>query len=133
MKDWQKIIYYVLGLFIVIGVVVYFIGQNLFDTRLTELDGKGELQETFISPKSKYKAEYHLILGDATNSNQDRISITSLNDKGNEFNDKTIYWRYPSEASMVIEWENDDTLIIEGREIKIHDEKTYYNYKKFDE
>lgn len=100
---------------------------------LDDLNGTGELQNTFISPNKEYKAESFLInKGGATVGFQERVSITSLSDNKKAYNDNTIYWLYPSENELSIEWKNNNIIVINGQSIDINDEDTYYNWKKDD-
>lgn len=99
---------------------------------LTELDGKGQLQQEVPSPEDQYVARAYLIDdGGATVRAQVRVSITSLSGDG-DFNDKTIYWEINAEdkENTEIIWENDHLLTVNNKEINIYEEDTYYNWKE---
>ena len=98
-------------------------------TSLSELDGEGEWQNSFVSPSKEYRADIFLINGGATISYQIRVSITSLKDQSTQFNDTTVYWQYPSDDSVTVKWVSDDEVNVDGKQIRITDSNTYYNWK----
>lgn len=112
-------------------IFLFFILNSFIQVELTELNGTGELQNSYVSPNGEYRADLFLInKGGATVSYQSRISITSLTDNKKKFNDETIYWLYPAIKDNSIEWKDNDKIIINKKTIIINDPDTYYNWKK---
>lgn len=104
---------------------------DFFSVKLHELNGTGELIESFSSPNGQYVATSFLIDdGGATVASRVRVSITSKNNEKEDFNDETMYWGY-RESDADIKWLDDHTLIINGRKIDILNEETYYNWKDY--
>lgn len=117
-------------LFAIIGAI-FFILYSFMEVDLSELNGSGELQESFISPTGRYQADLYLInKGGATVGFQHRVSITSLSDEEKEFKDETIYWMYPADDSIDISWKDNDEINIDNEIINIKEPKTYFNYKE---
>lgn len=118
---------------IVLAVAAGLIGFFLIDklwTQLPELNGKGELIESFQSPNNSYIAKSYLIDdGGATVASQIRVGITSVkSNKSPEFNDDTVYWEYRADSAE-IKWISEDTILINGKKVDINDKETYYNWK----
>ena len=114
----------------ILGITLFFILNSFMITNLSELDGEGELQNSFVSPSKEYRADIFLIdKGGATVSYQIRVSITSLKDKSTQFNNTTVYWQYPSNDAVTVEWVSDDEVNVDGKQIRITDSNTYYNWK----
>lgn len=115
-------------------ISIFFILNSFMQTKLTELNGTGNIQDSVISPDGKYRVDLFLInKGGATVSYQNRASITSVKDNKKEFNDETIYWLYPSVDNISIEWKDNDEIIINKKTIIINDPNTYYNWKEDDD
>lgn len=116
---------------LIVLIGLFAIYSIFFKIGLDEMRGKGELQETFLSPDEKYQAEYYLInSGGATNGFQERVSITSLTDDKKKFNDETIYWIYPANEKIDIKWKNNSTIVINEEEIDVNNPDTYYNWRE---
>lgn len=129
MKLRKVLLWVILSLILCLGSI-FLILDSFIKVELDDLNGKGEFQETYLSPSEEYKADFYKINeGGATEGYQDRVSITSVKDNKKEFNDETIYWLYPSEDEISIEWKNENEIIINGQTINIKDRKTYYNWK----
>lgn len=120
------------ALFILLLVgVVSFVLYSFIHVDLDELNGEGKHEQTVVSPNEEYQADMYVInKGGATVAFQGRVSITSLTDDKKEFDDETIYWIYPLNEKIEIEWEDEDTIVIHNETIDIHDPKTYYNWKE---
>lgn len=131
MKIHKKILLsIVISIFLLFMAGVWII-NSFFNPKLDDLNGSGDHQHTFLSPNKKYSADvFQINKGGATVSYQQRVSITSLKDDKKEFDDKTIYWVYPSEDDISIEWKSGTVVVINGRTIDIKDPNTYYNWKK---
>lgn len=117
---------------LVVIVIIGFMVYDFFSVKLQELNGTGELIESFSSPNGQYVAKSFFIDdGGATVASRVRVSITSSkNNEEEDFNDETVYWGY-RESDAVIKWVDDHTLIINGRKIDILNEETYYNWKDY--
>ncbi|MBM7608766.1 DUF5412 family protein [Ureibacillus composti] len=119
---------------IVIIVSLFLILNSYISVDLKELNGKGELEESFISPNGQYQANSYIINeGGATVAFQNRVSVTSITDENKEFDDETIYWLYRAE-DLIIEWQDNNTIVISNETngdkiIDINDPTTYFNYK----
>lgn len=112
----------------ILGIALFLIINSFMVTNLSELDGEGELQNSYVSPNKEYRADVFLIdKGGATVAEQIRVSVTSLS--SDQFKDTTIYWQYPSSEAASIEWISNDEIIIDGEQILITDSNTYYNWK----
>ena len=112
----------------ILGIVLFLLINSFMVTNLSELDGEGELQNSYVSPNREHRADVYLIdKGGATVAEQIRVSVTSL--QTDQFKDNTIYWEYPSNEAASIEWINDHEIIIDGKQILITDSNTYYNWK----
>lgn len=129
----KKVLLIALMAIIVLCIILFFILNSFMHTNLSELNGSGKLEESYISPNGKYRADLFLInKGGATVAYQQRVSITSLEDKRNKFEDDTIYWVYPSVENTSVKWKNSDDIVINGITISIENPDTYYNYKEDD-
>lgn len=127
----KKIIISIIMVFLILSGSLILILNSFFQVNLTELNGSGELQETYISPDGKYQADLFLInKGGATVGFQERVSITSLTDNKREFDDETIYWLYPANDDTSIEWKDNDKIEINNKIISIKDPDSYYHWKK---
>ncbi|WP_226669582.1 DUF5412 family protein [Metabacillus litoralis] len=130
MKFRKIFLWVILSIVLCLGIL-FLILDSYIRVELDELNGKGEHQATFFSPSEGYKADvYQINEGGATQGYQDRVSITSMKDNHKEFNDETVYWLYPSEEDVSVEWKDDNEITINGQTIAIKDKKTYYNWKK---
>jgi hypothetical protein len=108
----RKLIVIAILLPVVIVVSLFLILNSYINTGLKDIKGKGELEESLISPDEKYRVNSFIISeGGATVAFQNRVSITSITDDKREFDDETIYWLYHAEE-LTIEWKDNDEVII---------------------
>lgn len=85
---------------------------------------KGEFISQLQSPNGKYSIKGYLINGGATTSYAIR---GELNYNNFEKRPKNIYWNY-REKEIIIEWVDDNTVIINGIELDVASEK--YDFRR---
>lgn len=67
----------ILSIILLFGIL-FLILDSFIRVELDELNGTGEIQETYFSPNKKYQADFFIINeGGATEGYQERVSITS--------------------------------------------------------
>lgn len=115
---------------IITAGIIGFLLVDKLETQLPELNGRGDLIDSFPSPTNEYIANSYLIDdGGATVASQVRVGITSTGSKKEmELNDETVYWEYRVDSAN-IKWIDEDTLLINERTVNIFDDETYYNWK----
>ena len=113
----KKILIFFIVLIILLAYAVHW---AFFDMSISRLP-KGEFISAVESPNGKYTIKAYLTNGGATTSYGIR---GELNFNNSIKNPKNIYWDYKIEEA-IIEWIDDDVVIINGIELKVP-------YEKFD-
>lgn len=113
----KKLFIVFLAVILLVAYGIYYFGYSMSINRLPE----GEFITESKSPDGEYTIKAYLTNGGATTSYGIR---GELNFNNSNKNPKNIYWDYRIEKA-VIEWLDDDIVIINGIELKIP-------YEKFD-
>ena len=108
---------------LIIILLVYTVYWAFFD--MNKLP-KGELISEVESSNNTYAIKAYLTNGGATTSYAIR---GELNFNKSRKRPKNIYWNYREEEAF-IEWENDNTVIINGIKLNIPDEKFDFRRNK---
>ncbi len=116
MKKFLKII---IPIMIVIAIGVYAIHWAFFD--IQRIEGQ-ELINEVVSPDGKYTVSAYLNNGGTTT---DYTVLCSVRNNETE-KEKNIYWNYHC-TEAVIEWNNEDTVTINGIELNVT--KDTYDYR----
>ena len=105
-----------IGIAVIIAVLIYGVYWAFFDIgRLP----KGDLISELQSPNGTYTIKAYVTNGGATTSYAIR---GELNFNNRRKSPKNIYWNY-REDKATIEWIDDDTVIINGHELDVPDER----------
>ncbi|MFV9906156.1 DUF5412 family protein [Rickettsia conorii] len=129
--SFKRVSLIIVSFILIILIILFLILYSFINVKLSDLNGQGEIQDTFFSPGEEYKAELFIInKGGATVGDQERVGITSLKDNRKKFNDETVYWMYPAEEETKVVWKSENLIEINGKSINVNDKDTYYNWKK---
>ncbi|MCR1898617.1 DUF5412 domain-containing protein [Irregularibacter muris] len=108
---------------VIITFLAYGIYWAFFDINRLE---KGELISQVHSPDETYTIKAYLINGGATTSYAIR---GELNFNKYRKKPKNIYWSYREENAVIV-WVDDDTVIINGIQLNVPNEKFDFRRKK---
>lgn len=116
----KKIVIIAGSIIVLFAVGLYLINWAFFN--IQSIDGQEYISD-ITSPNGKYTVTAYLNNGGATTS----YAVLGVL-KNNETNkEKNIYWQYKTEKANM-EWINDNTIEINGRELNV--EKDVYDYRK---
>ena len=115
----KKVLKAIILIFLVVIVGAYSIHWAFFD--IQRIDGQ-ELIKEVVSPDGKYTISAYLNNGGATT---DYAVLCSVKNNENE-KKKNIYWNYHCTEAK-IEWNDEDTVTINGVELNI--DKDIYDYR----
>lgn len=115
----KKFLKVIIPIILIITVGVYAVHWAFFD--IQRIDGQ-ELINEVVSPDGKYTVSAYLNNGGATT---DYAVLCSVRNNETE-KEKNIYWNYQC-TEAVIEWNNKDTVTINGIELNVT--KDTYDYR----
>lgn len=119
-----------IAILLCIAIFAYGVYWAFFDNTLSRVDGRGELIETIPNSTHSMVASTYLIDdGGATVRPSLRVSVTSAEEN---FNNTTVFWHYPASEmkSTDIEWIDENSFVINGIQVDIDDEETWYHWRK---
>ncbi|MBF8984581.1 hypothetical protein IZY60_13625 [Lutibacter sp. B2] len=110
---------------IIIAVLAYGVHWlfSVFDTSIDSLP-KGDLISEVQSPNATYTIKAYISSGGSTTANAIRGELNFNNTRNKP---KNIYWNY-REDKAVIKWVDNDTVIINGHELDVLDER--FDFRK---
>ncbi|CAG9611270.1 hypothetical protein BACCIP111899_00442 [Bacillus rhizoplanae] len=112
---------------VVVLFSIFIIGASFVYWKFFSLQGvpKGELIQEVKSPNGTYTLNAYITNGGATTSFAVRGEL--IFNKRKIFKTKNIYWHYKEDQAN-IEWQSEDTVIINGHTLHVPDET--YDFRK---